>query len=194
MGRDSGVFQDPQDQIAESLKNIEAILAQEYGNPAQQTVEGDDIDYTQEFGTVRPDSSDGTGGSAPSGTKVMPPSKYIITETDDLDAANADGTITLQPGEEKTIVEFDPGYAFALLAAGASDTNDAVYYLYADGSRPIGGVTNSPLGPINNPFSFQDALGRGVYLDRRVEYRVRLSQNATSAQDLAGRLHSVVLQ
>lgn len=121
------------------------------------------------------------------------PKDYVVVETDDLDAANSDGTVTCEPGEATRLAHFNPGTPVSVLAVGATDEVDVEYYLEIDG-KVVGGITNSPLGLLNTPFSFVDALGAAIPVDKRVSYIARLDASATGSVDLAARMHCEVLQ
>jgi hypothetical protein len=129
------------------------------------------------------------GASARAGGAINPYG-YRIYETADLAEANGSGTITLEPGEEATIVESDNASNGLLgLAIGASDKPDVRYRLYVDGERTVGGLTNSPLGTVNSPFSFVKMLGGVLPAERRIEYRAIYDPAATGEVELAARLH-----
>lgn len=173
MGRNSGMFQDKQDQMAATLKNIEALLARQQGGRA---------------------GTGGSGGSGNEGGQIphLSPKNYIVRETDDMDGVPDGETVTLEPGESKPLVRFD-GKRHAILAVGAVDEPDVSYQLRLDYERTIGGRTNSPLGLMNNPFSFFNATGRTIPANQTTEYLARLDEDAASSVDLAARIHLEVL-
>lgn len=131
------------------------------------------------------------GQTADSRVGLLPAQSYITVETSDLDDANADGTITLHPGETKALVKHTR-QPKAVYAVGASDASDVEYGLLAD-KQPVGGTTNSPLGLINDPFSFVDQLGGAVPCNNRAEYKAHLDSSATGPVDLAARMHLEVM-
>lgn len=123
----------------------------------------------------------------PVGGAGYQPSSLLVTETAAVDDANDDGTITVKPGQERTIVEWETtGDRADVLALGASDAADAVFSLYIDGEIKI--QTLSPLGTITNPFSFVEKIGSAYQGGQSVSYRVTLLDGAAAAVDFAGRL------
>lgn len=151
----------------------------------------------------------GTGGSIDVGTPPFDPSQTYtiaereglmdqqslrIVETDNLEEANDDGTRTVNPGETVTLARIAPGFRFALLAAGASDSSNVQYRLVADQDRVIGGTTGSPLGTVNSPLSFVEEYGAAIEINQEVEYRARLDESAGSSVDLVARLHAETVQ
>ena len=129
----------------------------------------------------------------PEGPQYINPNNYLIAETADLDDANDDGTITLEPGDTTPIVDVDRDRPVAVLAVGANDVNDVRYQLYRDNSVVVGGTTNSPLGTLNSPFSFPNELGVSVPVEGRVQYRAHYPRDATGTVELAGRMHVELL-
>lgn len=124
------------------------------------------------------------------GQRPIDPGGYSIYETADLDKANPDGTVTVQPGEEAVLAEtprMDRGWA--LYAAGAVDEDDCAYYIRIDNELVVGGTTASPLGTINSPFSFPETMGGYVPASTVVELLVRYSAEASGEINLAGRIH-----
>jgi hypothetical protein len=167
------VVNDRFDQMARSLKNIEQFLAQQQG---LQSVGGDTI-YK------------GQGPSAQSG--ILNPSSYAVYETDDLDSVSQGGTVTLSPGESKALVRAEPNTddGLAVMAVGANDESDVRYKLKVDEKRVVGGETNSPLGLLNDPYSFVEKFGAVVPVERRIEYIATRPASASGSVDLAGRMH-----
>lgn len=144
-------------------------------------------------GTVEDDDDD-----PPTAPEVRPirPGTYRVVETDALesDAVNDDGTITLKPGETLDLARFSEQVPGRLLAVGATDAADVRYFVETDNQRKPGGVTNSPLGLLNDPFSFVQNYGAFIPFVNSVAYRARLPQNASSSVDLAARLHVEVIR
>lgn len=133
-------------------------------------------------------------GSTPdSRIGMLAPQNLVVSETDDLDAANDDGSVTLEPGDSVTVVEIATDQPTALLAVGASDAEDVEYQLVVDDQYPIGRATNSPLGTVNDPFSFVDVLGGAVPAQRSVSYQASLAPEAGSSVDLVGRMYGEVV-
>lgn len=162
------MVRDAVDQMAASLKRIEQHLAE------------------SELG----------GGGGGGGLRTIDPASYVVKETDDLNGISEGGSVTLQPGETKTLVEARSqggGGGLGLLAVGATDEPEVAYRLRVDDNRTVGGRTNSPLGLLNDPFSFVDALGGFIPASRYVEYEATLSSGASSSVDLAARLHVQML-
>jgi hypothetical protein len=162
------------------------------GGDTSITQEGDQTTVTREGDTISQDETVNVE-TAEQRTGMIAPRAYVVKETADLDGANPDGTITVDPSKEVVVAEWEPGQDFSLLAAGATDHPNAAYLLRADSNSPIGGATASPLGSVTDPFSFVDELGGAVYCEKRVQYLVRLSSNATESIDVAARLHGEVM-
>jgi plastocyanin len=127
------------------------------------------------------------GQTAASRVGTIEPANLLVVETADLEDANDDGTITVEPGSTETFVQFR-GQPHNVLAGGAVDRADVRYNLEADGSTTVGGTTNSPLGSINEPFSFVATLGGAPGVERRSAYKAFLSEGADAPVRLAGRL------
>lgn len=124
---------------------------------------------------------------------VLPHNAIVITETADMDleSLNPDGTITIEPGDKRKIAEYREG-DHGVLAYGAVDEPDLVYWLEVDGT-PVVGPTRSPLGTINSPFSFVDVYGGAVPSEERTEVIVSRPDDATGSVDVAARLHVEML-
>lgn len=127
----------------------------------------------------------------PTGLRPLTRSVYQIRETSDLpdDALNSNDAVEVQPGETKTIVRHEVKGTAALMAVGATDAADCEYWVAVDEEVAGGGRTNSPLGSINDPFSYVDTLEGYVPANLRVEYKVRLDSSATSSVELVGRMY-----
>lgn len=149
---------------------------------------GDTIEVI-ESGVVEKFGSGG-GGSVSSGAGYISGTGYVVKESDDLNGVADGAAVTIEPGETKTIVEARAtGDQLALLAVGATDVADVRYRLVVDGSRTVGGETNSPLGLLNTPLSFVKEFGGSIPASSRVEYRATLADSASAAVEVAGRLH-----
>ena len=129
------------------------------------------------------------GETVSSRVGTIDPKDLLVIETDDLDASNDEGAVTVDPGEQATIVGYRPGWPFAVLAVGANDEADVQYQLRVDGQTPVGGTTNSPMGTVNNPFSFVDELGGAPHAEKRVDLIAYVDQSASAPVDLVGRLY-----
>jgi len=170
------------DLMVQRLGRLVELLEQQELETTGTDDDDSDTPVTQEV------NIEGQGVSSRVG--VIEPRDYIVIESDDLDddEHNDDGTVTLQPGETKTLVRYE-GDPFALHAVGATDEAGVQYRLVAGSKRTVGGTTNSPLGLLNDPFSFGDVLGGALGIDKRIEYRATLDAEATAPVNLAGRLH-----
>lgn len=142
------------------------------------------------------DDEDGPGENAVwQGLRTFKPGEWVIDETAALDEANDDGTITLNPGEQKTIAEahHPNADAIGLLSVGAADEQNVRYFIRIDSKYVVGGVTNSPLGSVNSPFSFPDYYNAIIPADQRIEYVAQRPTNASGAVDLVARLTTQVM-
>jgi hypothetical protein len=157
----------------------------------------DVLEEMQAGSTQAAGGSGGAGSTSPStaerwgGLRVLSPSGFIITETSDLPESNSDGTVTLSPGEGPvTIAEREArgDAGLAVLAVGANDEQDVQYGLRIDRSKIVGGATESPLGVLNDPFSFVDRLNAVVPANQTVEYVAWYDDTASGDVDLAARL------
>lgn len=122
--------------------------------------------------------------------KSLGPEHFIVTETDDMDSVDPGGTVHLEPGDRKVIAEWEAQgrQNIALLAVGADDAVDVQYELVADYNTTIGSQTNSPLGPVNNPFSFIKNLNGYIPAKRIIQYKASLPASSTTSADLAARM------
>lgn len=163
-------------QMASSLKNIERYLAMNGLGGADES-----------------GSSFSNGVAA--GRRVLDPSKYVIRETDDEEGVGEGGTITLQPGQSKTLVSArartDNG--MAVLAVGATDEADVTYALKIDDNFTVGGRTNSPLGLVTDPHSFVEEFGAVVPANKYAEYVAYYDSNSTGEVNLTARMHVEML-
>lgn len=113
--------------------------------------------------------------------------RYFVIESEELPHANDDGSITVPDGDEVTLVEYEPvgDTVVYLHALGAADAQGVEYRLY-DG-QDIAHGTESPVGTINNPFSFTQKLGGPLSTDDLIQYNA--VNTSGSDVDLAGRMH-----
>lgn len=125
------------------------------------------------------------GQTADNRVGFIPANSFYSFETDDLDGANANGTVTLSPGDTAVLVEYDG--KGALYAVGATDKQDVEYQLEID-NQLTGGRTNSPLGLINNPFSFVQMCGGAVPIEDKARYIASYSAGASGDITLAARM------
>jgi hypothetical protein len=176
MGRYTGYVRDTKAAQTEILANIEALLAQQTGDHIEQNVK----------------KADATRDAGPSGVKLLDATRYIVLETANLDEANDDGTVTLEPGDETALIRYDLGTPVAVTAIGAVDHNDVTYYIRINNEKTIGGETNSPLGTVNAPFSFIEKLGAAIPAES-LEYIARYDSAASGQIDLAARAHLEVI-
>lgn len=115
--------------------------------------------------------------------------QFVVKETSDLDVPDLTGTRALEvdPGEERTLAEYEPQSDQAyLLALGATDHDNSEYRLYFDNDRK--GVTRSSLGLVNDPFSCLGQLGVVPPFNELVEYKVRVDESASDSLTFAGRI------
>jgi hypothetical protein len=164
-------FSDNNDTMIALLQQIVENTGQPPQQQFEQTIEGASID--ERIG-------------------VVPAQNVIIKETAHLEHANSDGSVTLSPGDEKKIAEFNENVAHAVLAFGATDTNNVLYSLYLDGD-PLIGPTNGPLGTVNNLFSFVQKYGGAIPADKRCSLRAEYPEAATGDVQVVGRLHVEVV-
>ncbi|MBZ6496023.1 hypothetical protein [Natrinema longum] len=129
--------------------------------------------------------------------RPMGPQQYIVSETSNLEDVNDDGSVTLEPGDEKTVVSQSlprsSQQALALLAIGATDETDVQWALQIDDHTVGGGWTNSPLGLVNDPFSFVDEFQAIIPAEHKIEYVARYNPAASGSVDLVGRMHTEVI-
>lgn len=113
----------------------------------------------------------------------------IVAETANLDNAKPDGTINCPDGELTTLAEYEPqtdNVELLVHAFGAADAKDCVFginYNFTD----VAFSAESPLGGINDLFSFHDALGHPVTTGSGTASLV-VENRSGSDLDLAGRL------
>lgn len=176
MGYDFGFLRDRSRTKEDILENIEQLLAQQ--------VASDPVEIDEKA------SSYDDGGT--SGTRMMDSSRYIVLETANMDEANPDGTITLEPGDEEAILRFNRDVPIALQAIGAVDVGGVTYEIRINNERTVGGQTSGPLGTVNDPFSFVEKLGAAVPAES-MEYVATYPPSQSGSVDLAARAHFEVL-
>lgn len=121
---------------------------------------------------------------------VMDPKSYKVYETDDLEQSTDAGSVVLRPGQTKTIVSTGSvEQGVFLLGVGATDVEDVQYYVNIDDDYNPGGVTNSPLGTVNNIFSFPGTFGAVIPGAEKIEYVAHFNEDATGEVELVARLH-----
>lgn len=117
----------------------------------------------------------------------MDHNSFRVVETADLpsDETTDGGAMAVDPGERKAVIRYrTPQSRVKLHALGMNDELDAEYQLHIDGE--ISASTESPLGTINDPFSFGDVYGRAVSAKSDIEYMVINHGDATL--EFAGRM------
>jgi hypothetical protein len=133
----------------------------------------------------------GSSAAPPTGstgrTGSVRPWDYVVVETASMSYSNPSGTVTLSPGDSVNLVDYEATQD-TLLAIGATDKQDVEYELTID-KTTVGGRTNSPLGLVNEPFSFVDALAREIPVEKRLRYTAHYDPNASGDIELAGRIH-----
>jgi len=160
---------DAVDEIVKELRAVRRLLGD-----TDLSGGGDDVDLT----SVKTPRHALTAGS------------YVVAESADMKWANADGTVTVEPGDEVPLVRYDvEADAGMLLAVGATDEQDVRYRVEVDDNRTVGGKTESPLGVLNDPFSFVDKLGGAIPASRTLIYYAELDASASASVDLAARIH-----
>lgn len=127
------------------------------------------------------------GESAESRVGLIPPKSYVTVETADMEYANDNGTVTLEPGDSVPLVEH-ANHPKALYAVGATDIQDVEYTLMVD-DEIIGNRTNSPLGLVNDPFSFVESLGGAIPAEDQIAYVAHYDAGASGSVNLAARIH-----
>ena len=131
-----------------------------------------------------------TGAAAGGKFDPIRPTSYRVFETSDMEEAGPGGTIQVNPGDRKVFFDSgdlnSPGF---MLAVGAVDVKDVLFRLVVDGDRDVGGITNSPLGTINTPFSFVNEFGGAIPVFERVQYVAEIPEESNSSAELAARVH-----
>ena len=115
----------------------------------------------------------------------MQPRNIVIEETSNLDDANSAGIVEIDPGETKTILDYRPKRDVKLLATGATDQPDCTFEL-RHGSEIVYD-SESPLGTVNEPFSFIDHYGEA--LDCQDDLQLKVTNTGDSTRKFAGRWH-----
>ena len=122
--------------------------------------------------------------------RTLQPGRYTIKESSDMDDAEPDGSISVAPGDTRTVVRHNSDTGTALLAVGVNDDPDARYQLVVDDNRVVGGETQAPLGTPTDLFSFVDTLNGAIPADSTIEYQVKMDPNASSSSNFTGVLHT----
>ncbi len=115
---------------------------------------------------------------------------YTVIESAQLEDANDDGTITCPGGEETALIEFEPagtGSRALLHAIGATDASGLEYRLRF-GGNDISFTAQSPLGGVNDPFSFTDELGKPLTAGSATLFFTAIN-NTENDIDLVARAH-----
>jgi len=115
----------------------------------------------------------------------MDPDTITIAETSDMDAATDSGVIEVPPNSEETILMYRTRGQFALFAIGATD-NQGCEFKLKHGEDTVYQI-ESPLGQINDPFSFKDKYGDSLLCDKDLEYVVQ--NNSDSTKEFVCRFH-----
>jgi hypothetical protein len=111
---------------------------------------------------------------------------FTVSETSHQPDADADGAVTVAPGESATLASYDVVGVADLLAFGATDHGDSEYELVVDFDSRF--ATQSPLGLLNTPFSLRKELGYTYPADDKIEFKVNRASSATEAARYAGRI------
>jgi len=176
-------LRDNEDEALRLLRQIAQGVGTGTGEPQQEV----DVDKTT---NISGQTADGRVG-------LIPVNGYVTLETDDLDAdsypVTTGGTVKLEPGDSVPLVEYDLRQAAAIYAIGATDEQDVEYELVVNDQKTVGGRTNSPLGVLNDPFSFVQVLGGAVPVQSSARYMAHYSASATGTIELAGRMHLEVM-
>lgn len=101
------------------------------------------------FSTGPPLVGDDPGDSIEAGAvgrRPAPATEYEQTETQ--------GSVSIQPGAQKTIVEFAPKEAVLWFETGITDNPDTTYQYYARGEPMFDSPLAAPLGLPNSPHEF----------------------------------------
>ncbi|MFC4246468.1 hypothetical protein ACFOZ7_05585 [Natribaculum luteum] len=125
-----------------------------------------------------------------SGPMEIDPRQLHVVETPLLEEANPDGTVTIEPGEEVTIAEYDTTSDFHLIAAGATNQGDVYYRIRADYEKSVaGGWRVMPMGTMGSPYSFVKELGVMFPIEEKIVYEAKLAEAAESTVDVSGKLY-----
>lgn len=170
-----GFIDDDQDKMLDLLE----VIARNTGGLS-------DLDEVQQDVTIESSNVNNRVGS-------IKPRDYVVVETADMDGANDDGTVTLEPGDTVRMASFRSDSAFSVLAVGAYNQQGVEYVLRVDNDRSVGGVTQTPLGDIGAPFSFVEKAGGGVSCKKSIEYIARADADLADPVDVAARLHLEVM-
>lgn len=129
------------------------------------------------------------GSGAAGRSTVIRPGSFTVHDTSDLEGSNDLGSVVVEPGDKVPLARaegFNQG-AY-LLAAGASDAQGVTFALRVDEEHIVGGITNSPLGTMSSPFSFNQNYGGVVPATEKVEYIAIYDDEATGQVELTARL------
>lgn len=103
----------------------------------------------------------------------MTHTEFRVVETADLpdDETTAQGTVEVADGERATVLRFrTPADRLKLHGFGMNDELDCEYQIHVDGE--LSSSTESPLGTLDSPFSFEDVYGRAVSMTEGFELKV----------------------
>lgn len=115
----------------------------------------------------------------------MPHQEFRVVETEELDDANTDGTVTVQDGQRESVVNWRThADRIKLYGLGVNDEQDCTYQIFVDGE--LSSETESPLGTMQNPFRFPEMFGQPVSATEEVD--VKVINNSGGSKDFVARL------
>lgn len=123
-----------------------------------------------------------------SGPVPIDPRRFHVVETPDLEDANPDGTVTIEPGETVELARYD-ATACHLIGVGAKTQRDVFYRLRADHEKNFaGGWRTMPFGTLGSPYSFVNELGLTFPIEEQIVYEAKLPDGIGSTVDISGKI------
>lgn len=122
--------------------------------------------------------------TVPPGLKLR---DFRVLETSDLPdgETNADGSVTVPAGGSRSVIRFrTDADRVKIYGYGLNDQQDCIFQHFLDDN--LATTTESPLGPIAEPFSFFEMYGQPISAEDVVE--IRVTNNGTNNQPFAGRM------
>lgn len=112
---------------------------------------------------------------------------FRVVETYDLpdDEINADGSVSVAPGGDRSVLRFrTDADRIKVYGYGLNDQPDCIFQHFLDDN--LATTTQSPLGPIADPFSFYEMYGQPISAEDVVE--IRVTNNGDTSKNFAGRM------
>lgn len=112
---------------------------------------------------------------------------FRVVETVDLpnDELREGGTVEVPSGGSRSVLRFrTDADRIKIYGYGLNDQQDCIFEHFLDDDMAT--TTESPLGPIGDPFSFHEMYGHPISAEDIIE--IRVTNNGDTAKEFAGRM------